>query len=444
MIGMGMGLRMGSRGGGNAAVAYYTANGFKPNLVADFAGASGSEAYVIDGAASDFDTLSPSFARAGTATYFDSDGVLQTAASGVPRRNAYRYNGTAWVNGGLLLESEARTNLLPYSSDLTSWTLNNQCGVTSDSGVGPDGVSSLDLITDDGLGGFSGNVYVQQTGLTVTASSRVSAQGFARIGNNDTFEIRTANDDAARGGTFDLTNETFTAMGSESGDVVNLGGGLYFVWTSWTTGADTYIALRVGFPSITRDGTNSFYFGFAQFESGSPSSHIPTSGSTVTRPAETLPLAAANLPYSSSAMSIAMKGRKTYADNNDAFEVRLYQWQSDASNYIDALNQTDGIDTGAIRWRQAEAGTVDNVNNEGGAEYSPGVNVPFAIASRHGSTFINGAVDGTALTEDTTPTALPDLSATDLDLGNDFMGFIESFVMWGEDIADAGIEAAST
>ena len=56
---------------------------------------------------------------------------------------------------------------------------------------------------------------------------------------------------------------------------------------------------------------------------------------------------------------------------------------------------------------------------------------------------MNGAVNGTALTADTTPTALPDLSATKLDLAHTFMGHVSSFVMWPEDIGDTGIEEAS-
>ena len=75
--------------------------------------------------------------------------------------------------------------------------------------------------------------------------------------------------------------------------------------------------------------------------------------------------------------------------------------------------------------------------------YSSGINVPFNIASRHGSTFINGAVDGTALTANTTPIALPDLSATDLKLGYDFMGTIGKFRVWSDDLTDTGIATAS-
>jgi len=74
----------------------------------------------------------------------------------------------------------------------------------------------------------------------------------------------------------------------------------------------------------------------------------------------------------------------------------------------------------------------------------PGINVPFSIASRHGATFINGAVDGTALTADTTPTALPDLSSTDLEIAPEFMGTIKSLRIWADDLGDSGIEEASS
>ena len=70
--------------------------------------------------------------------------------------------------------------------------------------------------------------------------------------------------------------------------------------------------------------------------------------------------------------------------------------------------------------------------------------VSFNIASRHGSTFVNGAVSGTALTADTTPTALPDLSGTDLEIAFDFMGTIRQFVQYDADIGDTGLEEATS
>jgi len=74
---------------------------------------------------------------------------------------------------------------------------------------------------------------------------------------------------------------------------------------------------------------------------------------------------------------------------------------------------------------------------------SPDILVPYNIASRHGSTFINAAVDGVALTANTTPTALPDLSSTDLTLAYDYMGTISEFRVWDRDITDNGLVEAT-
>ena len=98
---------------------------------------------------------------------------------------------------------------------------------------------------------------------------------------------------------------------------------------------------------------------------------------------------------------------------------------------------------GAVAFFQEAAATA-SLKVTPAATLPFGVNVPFNISSRHGSTFINGAVGGTALTADTTPTALPNLSSTDLNLGRTFMGTIGQFRMWAEDLTDAGITEAST
>jgi hypothetical protein len=138
-------------------------------------------------------------------------------------------------------------------------------------------------------------------------------------------------------------------------------------------------------------------------------------------------------------VSIQMQGEMTYADGGNVSEVAPYLW----------INGNDFIwpqvytitDPDRFRFLQSANSVVDFVQVVG--PYAPGVNVPFNIASRHGSTFINGAVDGQAMTADLTPTALPDLSATDLQLGYDFMGTISLFRVWADDLTDAGIAEAS-
>ena len=217
--------------------------------------------------------------------------------------------------------------------------------------------------------------------------------------------------------------------GAYEGEV--LGGALPRTWLTFTATADYLIIAPKNNPT------------YAQLEAGSvPSSYIPTAGSTATRAAETLTVPAANLPYSATAMSIHMAGRMTYADNSNAIEARFFWWRADASNYIFADYATDGI-YDRMKFQQGAGGVFDNKQSTS-APYSPGIAVPFNFASRHGSTFVNGAVDGTALTADLTPTALPDLSATDLTLGSTFNGYIDQFAVWSDDIGDTGIAEVST
>lgn len=142
------------------------------------------------------------------------------------------------------------------------------------------------------------------------------------------------------------------------------------------------------------------------------------------------------------ALSFQMEGLMTYADEGTFIAQRLYKWNADSNNFIDALVRSDA-NLGQVFFRQRVGGTSDERGSAIGT-YSPGINVPFNIASRHGSTFINGAVDGTALTADLTPTALPDLSATTFELAPTFNGFIKEFRVWADDIGDSGIAEAST
>ena len=143
------------------------------------------------------------------------------------------------------------------------------------------------------------------------------------------------------------------------------------------------------------------------------------------------------------AVSIQMQGRMTYADENLGTNVRFLSWVFDASNFIVTDLYTQSAYTGSGYFQQRALGVSDFVPLANPGQYSPGINVPFNIASRHGSTFINGAVDGTALTANTTPTALPDLSATDLNLGYDYMGTISLLRIWADDLVDSGIALGS-
>jgi len=144
------------------------------------------------------------------------------------------------------------------------------------------------------------------------------------------------------------------------------------------------------------------------------------------------------------AVSIYMRGEVSYGDSDSAIgnyggNPQLYLWLVDANNYVNAGVDTFSTRTGRVEFSQGAAGVHDEGRFD--AALSPAQNAPFSIAARHGSTFINGAVDGTALTADTTPTALADLSATNFYVGAiNFNGTIEAIRVFAGDVGDTGLE----
>jgi hypothetical protein len=134
-------------------------------------------------------------------------------------------------------------------------------------------------------------------------------------------------------------------------------------------------------------------------------------------------------------VSIQMNGRMTYADTDSSTEVAFWRWGA-VGNWLRWEVQTLGTNIGRLVFQQAKDTVYETLTADA---YSPGVFVPFNIAGRHGSTFINGAADGVALTADTTATGLVDLSTTDLILGNIFMGTIKGFQIFDRDLGDSGL-----
>ena len=63
------------------------------------------------------------FARAGSGTYTDSTGVLQTAAANVPR---FDHDPITLAPRGLVVE-EQRTNLVRFSGEISNAALDNFC-----------------------------------------------------------------------------------------------------------------------------------------------------------------------------------------------------------------------------------------------------------------------------------------------------------------------------
>ena len=283
----------------------------------------------------------------------------------LPRRGNHKWNGTAWVNAGLEIESAAATNLL-----LNTATLATQ----------------------------SKTVAAVAHTLHFTGTGSVTLTG-----------------------------------ASTAGPLVGTG-----------TGEENRVSLTFTPSAASLTLTVSGTVSAAQLEVGSvPSSYIPTNGATATRIAQTASIAGAKMPAYTDAVSLAFKGDVTYADTNSSNEAIFYVWQSSLSNFINSSLRTQGSRTGQLEVYQREETSGQDLASGGGRSFSPNTNVPFNIASRHGSTFINGAIGGTAFTADTTPTAIADLSGVAFELVIKGTMNLAQVLVWPEDIGDTGIEEAS-
>lgn len=274
------------------------------------------------------------FTRASSATYFDSQGVLQTATTDVPR---FDHNPVTGESLGLLVE-EARTNLVLRSEELgTTWTT-AAVSVTADQRVAPNGQLSMDTVTATG-----GSGYLQQT-VTVANSTVFNFSIYAySVANRIRLIIHNGTSDICNISWTSLSAGTTSATGTSTNIVTTpIGNSIYrlsFSFTSTSTTANVRIQpLDSSGAAVT--GATADCWG-AQLEAGSfPTSYIPTTTSAVTRAADVASISGSNFsgwyrqdegtvfcdakehPFSSSA-SRAFYGFVNTGDVNNNF---LRQW----------------------------------------------------------------------------------------------------------------------
>lgn len=386
-------------------------------------------------------------------TYFDSSGIMQEAANNTPRLASHIFNGTSWVNRGYLSE-EGSENLVFPSNDLSSIgsVRSSWAGTTT----APDGSSDANLLVPYEAGPTYQNgshygsfaISKAASALEYTWSAYVKDDGLGY------FRFRTTNG-ASEGAevTFDLsdgsilsgpTNGVFSNSSADSEDV---GNGWYRVWVTFTTDTTTTLALQYRLHNGTADAwlpalgvdDEGVYIWGAQLELGpAPSSLIPTTSGSVTRNADVLKIANADLAgigYSDTDVGTFIAKTFTgYIDDQD--QVVIDGSFGSGGPYLNRDN------TGPWQWFD---GTAKNYVSGGPAvtnrtEYECAIGYDGSSAGRtsvDGSAVLSSAYDGNW-----------SLGANPIGIGctgdsedNQFNGHITELRFWDEQLDDADLQA---
>jgi hypothetical protein len=285
------------------------------------------------------------FTRASTATYFNSAGVLTSAAINVPR---FDYNPSTLTARGLLIE-ESRANLLLQSADLyetgtgaVNW-IYSIGAVAANTQIAPDGTLSADTLTTTGGGAQS----IYQS-ATVSASTSYTFSVYVRLGTMLVSDYKIA--------VYNNSTPGFIAS-----DIVPLQTPTTSGWTRITYTFTTPVgctSVRV-YPFRNGIGLSSctvFLWG-AQLEAGAfPTSYIPTTTTALTRSADVAQVNTLSPWYNASEGTIYSEGSVASFAATPA--ITSFSDGTDTGNLI----QTNTSSLGVVRLR-VTIGGVAQVNN---------------------------------------------------------------------------------
>lgn len=229
--------------------------------------------------------MGASFTRATNATYFDVNGVLQTAGSGVLRDGHY-------IGGVRTTLSEgARTNLAIHSQVFAAWT-SASVTATDNNAVAPDGTTTAALLALS-AGGSTSNIHET---LTYTGDGTKVMSVFLKPGTATVNALQIWDNTAS----VSRQKVSVTWSGGVP-TVANISGaGTIFPVTACTNGwyriafaANSVVAANANQLYIYPDngGTNGntvYAWGAMGEDASSSSSYIPTTTAAVTRNADAL------------------------------------------------------------------------------------------------------------------------------------------------------------
>lgn len=243
--------------------------------------------------------------RSTTATYIDSNGLMQTAGINVARDVAYGYEGDSGILRpmNLLLEPSS-ANLLSYSQDYASGKWDNvgagttPLTITPNAANGTRGASTMTLIERKDLGGrYLSKIFTAGADTVITRTQRIKAVEGSSPSTWFTLRLQATYPNLVDAWFNPFTGEfSGRALGDctfISASMTKEADGVWLCSLTGKSGADSWkstgisVLDRVGSTDATPTALSSLYIDCAQLEIGPMvSSYIPTTTASVTRGAD--------------------------------------------------------------------------------------------------------------------------------------------------------------
>ena len=375
-----------------------------------------------------------------------------TAVSVGMLANVPRIDYTGGGCGKLLLEPQ-RTNLIQYSEDFSQgyWTKSGSSVVSGF--VSPKGDLSAFKMVESATTGS--HIIISPTIIKAASSLDYSFSLFAKKGERDFLAYRI--DAGASNGCyvcFNLSNGTISTSATLSGTgftnasakITLLGSGFYKCSISFNTNTQTIIRViksvqqTTGNPftySSTGDGTSGIYIYGASLEQGSyPTSYIPTSGTAVTRVADSASKSGISSLIGQTEGVLFCEVRISDINssgfgitlNDGTFNNRVYIGKASSSPLIYAIISVGG-----------------NIITIIGGNYSAADFVKIAVSYKSGETkvFFNGSQLGAT---SATAFTLPTLTKLSFDAGGvaPFYGECQNLMIFQTALTDTELETLTT
>lgn len=338
-----------------------------------------------------------------TATRFNSAGLLESVASGIPRLDYYTSGGTAGCPA--LLVEPAGTNLAFQSANfLTTWVLLSGTISTGSTAAftAPDGTTSADLFTESTDASATNHQLSQSISTAVVSGTSYTLSCFFKptaANRSARLSLSSALFSGSPQAFFDVTSGIVGTTTDCTARIENYGSGWYrCIMTAICDTAGTASVFVSSASGNTRDyignGSASLYLWGAQLETGSvATSYIPTTAGTGSRSADVVSVSGAV------SGSIGQTEGTIYVEFVNTLvasyaESYMYRVFADANNEIWARKEGGG-NTYSFRWRANSQNTnFLNVAVPNGVS-----KIAFGYKSGDTALFLNGSQVATTNTD---------------------------------------------